>query len=1018
MKNRNVVVAFLVVFSLICAYYLFFSWRAQTLEGDLDAMSAKDKAEWLKDPENVKTLKHARENSFTLGLDLQGGMYVTLEVEVEAVLKGLANNTKEPKFNKALVNARKRKVESQDAFVDLFVEEIKKIDPNVNLATYFANPTSGIKLTSSENEVISFLNKEADDAVERTFNIIRTRIDQFGVASPNIQLIGNTGRILLELPGVKEPERVRKLLKGTAELAFWTTYTNEETIPYLNKINKRVQEIEGIEVTDDSTSNDTTTNTSQGDSLSNGNQDSLNTKTEDQDTGISTDDIIKGGGNNKGGNSGQDTSKIDEEKWKKENPFFAVFSPPNYQAMQNQEQLDAELKSPRMGFANATDTAQITKWLSDPIVHQDMPDDIKFMWSAKPVEEGSEVYALIAIRSNFDGRPPLGGEQITDAKLDFDPQSNQPVVSMKMNAEGAKVWKKLTGDNIGKSIAIVLDNRVYSYPTVNGVIPNGSSQIAGGFTVDEAKDLANLLKAGKLPAPARIEGEEIVGPSLGQEAIDKGLFSFFAAFFATVIFMFFYYRGSGVIADLALLANLFFIMGVSASFQVVLTLPGIAAIVLTMGMAVDANVLIFERIREELNAGKKLKAAITDGFKNALSTVLDSNITTFLTGIVLFSFGVGPIRGFAVSLMIGIVTSLIAALFLSRLIINIYVNRKGSKPLAFGVASITKFFDSIDLKFDKKRKMAYIISGALVLGSLASIFTVGFKQGVDFQGGRQYIVEFESAPDVEKVRTDLTAAFGGNAPVIKTIGDKNQVLITTNYLIQSANKDATEKVTKALTDGLAKNFAKLKPEVVKATTVGPTVANDVKYSAILSIVFSLLIIFLYILLRFRRWQFSLGALAAIFHDVIIVLGVFSLFGYLDFLPFALEIDQAFIAAVLTIIGYSINDTVVVFDRIREELADVKKQSLPTVFGIAINQTLSRTLITAVTTLITILILLIFGGTVIKGFMLALLVGIVVGTYSSIFIASPISLDLITKSTKDIEEVTQKLAKQKRNQAKK
>ncbi len=968
MRNKNVILTLLVIFAMICAYNLFYTWKVFNIEAELDAMTSEERSEKFKEEGFAEEYKEARKNSLSLGLDLKGGMFVTMEVGVDDVIRGMADNTTDPTFNTAMANALKKKQTSQESFVDLFVASIREIDPKAKLASWFTSKETGISFNSTDEEIIALLKKESDAAIDRTFQIIRTRIDQFGVTSPTIQLQAGTGRILLELPGVKDATRVRNLLKGTAQLEFWETIAIGDAAPFIEKINEKVKSMKGL---GGATTDTTTIASAEGDTSSTGNA-----------------AIDKALGGKDSATAAADTAGMsDEEKAKKfmeENPLYKVLK------------LDQNIKAnaPIFGFAIPEDTSTVNAYLNDPAVRAILPDNYKFLWTAKP-ENGSQYLALILIKNTSDGVAPLGGESIERARADFDENRN-PSVSMSMNSEGARIWKQMTEANINKSIAIVLDNMVHSYPVVNNVIATGQSQITGNFTIEESEDLANLLKAGKLPAPARIEGEEIVGPTLGADNVNQGLMSFLLGFLAVVVFMLFYYRSSGLIANIALLLNLFFLLGVSAAFNVVLTLPGMAAIVLTMGMAVDANVLIFERIREEIEAGKSYKAAINAGFKNAFSSIMDSNITTFLTGVVLFAFGIGPIKGFAVALMIGIATSLVAALFVSRLIIEFMMDR-GNNNLQFGSSGSTHFFKNIDLKMVVRRKTFYAFSGILSGLSILFIVMFGFKMGVDFQGGRQYVVAFNQAPDVESIRQELTAAMN-TTPVIKTIGNSNHLMITTSY--KATDNNATEEVKGLLVSTLAKKYGTTENDIIKSSVVGPTVASDIKASAVNSVVFSLLIIFLYVLVRFRRWQYSLGALLSLAHDVIVMLGIYSLLGYLDIMPFSMEIDSAFIAAVLTVIGYSVNDTVIVFDRIREDLAEMKSKNLSDIFTIAINQTLSRTSITSLTTILTALILIIFGGEVIRGFMFAILIGITFGTYSSVFVASAISFDLLKKENEE------------------
>ena len=998
MRNKNTVIALLVVFIGICAYNLYWTYVQFSYEGQLnalqerveqnDSLAKKDLDARLEDNEFQETYQKSIDNSFTLGLDLQGGMFVTLEVGVDDVVRQLAgSNAEDSSFTKALNCANERQESAQENFVPLFVQCLEEVAPNQSLGAIFASPERQISISTPDEEVIEMLNLEAQSAVERTFNIIRTRIDQFGVASPNMQLQEGTGRILLELPGVKEPERVRRLLRSTAKLEFWTTHNMVDGYRVLFQANEKLKSIMGI-VDEDSVSADS----SLVDEVA---LDSSLVASADGDT--SSSDTSFTSFTEEDGE--EDVTQLSDEErdaqlaeFKSKNPLFGILQ------LFDPSQQDPNNSWPVVGLANEVDTSQINTYLAMDEIKVLIPDDMTFAWSYKSREDNERVYELITLKS-----PVLGGEVVTDARQDFD-QQGKAEVSMGMNVEGAKDWATITENNVGRHVAIVLDNLVYSFPVINQRIGGGQSSIAGNFTIDEAKDLANVLKAGQLPVPARIEGEDVVGPTLGEENIERGWKSFILAFVVTLIFMAFYYARAGFVANLALIANLIFILGCSAAFTIVLTVPGIAAVVLTVGMAVDANVLIFERIREEMTKGKTLKASIKSGFSNAFSSVMDANITTFLTGVVLYAFGIGPVRGFAVSLMIGIITSLISALIITRLILDYYAN-KGKNSISFGYPFTTGLFDKIKMNMVKRRKTFYAISGGLVVLFVLSFIGLGFKTGVDFQGGRQFVVEFQennqaaplSSADVEQIRRDLTASFESDAPIIKTLSSNNQLMITSSYKVE--DREATEEVQSILMDGLNKNYSKYTKNVISSSDVGPTVASDIRQAAFLAVLFSLIIIFFYILLRFRKWQYSLGAIVAIFHDVIIVLGVFSLLGQLD-LPFSVEINQTLIAALLTIIGYSINDTVVVFDRIRENIGEMKSNKLTDIYNISIDQTISRTLITSVTTLLTALILFIFGGDVIKGFTFAIIIGIMVGTYSSIFVASPISLDLLSRESKE------------------
>jgi SecD/SecF fusion protein len=993
MKHKNTLLLLLLIFSAICAYNIYWSFDRIKQDSELSEMTPEQRSDWLKDSDNIDHYKRAVSNSMSLGLDLQGGMFITMEVGVDDVIKGLADNPQDPTFQKAMAMAREKAKTSQSDFVDLFVASLREVDPKVKLATYFGGSNTRLTFTASDDEVIKKLKIEANDAIDRTFNIIRTRIDQFGVASPNLQKQPGTGRILIELPGVKDATRVRKLLRGTARLEFWPTYTVQEAFPYVERINEKVRQIKGL--------SDTTKAADKKLADAKKGKDGKDVKAADT-TKKSLEEAL---GNNvpktKADSARKDSLSKDEQrvKFERENPFYAALRFPDFNNMSP--------TSPVVGYCLPTDTSKVNAYLNMPQVRQIIPNDMKLLWTAKPDNESSQYLTLVAIKSNRENRAPLTGEVIVDTKQDYDQDGKSPVVNMSMNTDGAKIWKKMTTDYLNKSIAVVLDNMVYTYPNVNSVIANGSSVIQGNFTLEEAKDLANILKAGKLPAPARIGSDEVIGPTLGADTISKGLVSFIFGFMAVIAFMLVYYRGSGAVASVALLFNLFLVLGISSAFQVVLTLPGIAGIVLSMAMAVDANVLIYERIREELEQGRSFKSAITAGFRNALSAIIDGNITIFLTGVILYVFGSGPIRGFAVTLMIGIVTTMVAALLVTRVILEFMAGRNEKSPIQFGIPTVAAFFRSVHVEIIARRKFYYVIIAALVALCFAGVFGLGFKTGVDFRGGRQYVVEFNQTPAdnvTEEVRQDLTQAFGGNQPIIKTVGAKNQLMVTTAYLIDDS--EAEEKVGKALIDGLNQRHAELKPAVIKSTTVSATVAEDIKSGAVKAVGISLVVVFMYIFIRFRRWQYGLGAIASLAFNVIAVLGIFTLLGSIEGLSFMAEVDQNFIAALLTIVGYTINDTVVVFDRIRETVGtDVDNSRLPGYFNRAINDTFSRTAVTSVTTVLSAAILFFFGGDVLKGFMLALVAGIVVGTFSSIFIASPISLDLILGRTTKKERQT-------------
>jgi SecD/SecF fusion protein len=915
-----------------------------------------------------------------LGLDLKGGMNVTLEISVIDLIKAMSDYNSDSTFNAALARATKLQLNSQKDFVTLFGDAYEEIDPNAKMASVFNTMELRDRVTfnSTNKEVLDVIREETDAAIDNSFNILRTRIDRFGVAQPNIQQLQTKGRILVELPGVKDQARVRNLLQGTASLEFWETYENQEVYQYMLAANQKIKEMEGTAVepaTTDSTGTATTEVTAAD-----------STKAESSLLAEMTD------------STRTDSTSVDNlADFKKEYPLFALLNP-------STDQTGQLYPGPIVGMAHFKDTIQINEYMHNPQVRSLFPQNMIFRWTAKPVDEAGNYYRLVALKvTSRDGRAPLDGDVITDARQDFDQLGSNPEVAMSMNSEGAKTWQRMTKENIGKSIAIVLDDYVRSFPTVQNEISGGRSSITGLESIEEAKDLANVLKSGKMPAPARIVEEQIVGPSLGKESIRSGMFSFVVAFVMVLAYMlFFYSKKAGLSANIALLANLFFLIGVLASLGAVLTLPGIAGIVLTMGMAVDANVIIYERIQEEIRAGKGITLAISDGYKNAYSAIIDGNVTTFLTGIVLYVFGSGPIKGFATTLMVGIVTSLFTAIFLTRLIFEWQL--KKNKKITFTAKITSNWLVDPKIKFLDKRKIAYIISGSLITLSLIAFVVRGFELGVDFQGGRTYTVKFDQDVKVADVQKALTAEFGVT-PEVKTFGSNNQVRITTKYkideLTESVDNEVEEALFKGLTTGGFLSNVSYEDFVtnyrVSSQKVGPTISDDIKKDALIAITVALLAIFLYIMVRFNNWKFGMGGVLSLAHDTIITLGIFSIFH--GVLPFSLEIDQAFIAAILTVIGYSINDTVIVYDRIREYLHIHPKRDLKTNMDHAMNSTLRRTLNTSLTTLLVLLVIFIFGGASIRGFVFALLIGIGVGTYSSIFVATPLVYELSTRVKK-------------------
>ena len=995
MQNKGAILTFAILLALVSLYQLSFTWKAQQIQKDaeeyaqgnpdleyqyLDSMAGEVVYNFL----GLKkfTYKEVRELEMNLGLDLKGGMNVTLEVEVKDIIRAMSNYSDDETFNRALARADELKKNSQEDYVTLFGNAFEEIDPNAKLASIFNTLELRDRVTfnSTNAEVLQIIRQETNAAIDNAFNIIRTRIDRFGVAQPNIQQLQTRGRILVELPGVKDQNRVRSLLQGTANLEFWETYENSEVYPFLLQANERIKELEAI-----AKEGEPADSTAVEEAVETDTAQTENSLLAEMEAESETDT----------------TSAIDNlADFQNQYPLFALLNPSTDQSGQL-------FPGPAVGIANARDTAKVNAYLRMPQVRSLFPRDMKFDWTAKSVDEAGMFYRLIALKvTTRDGRPPLDGDVITDARQDFDQMGSSPEVSMQMNSEGAKVWQRMTKENVGKSIAIVLDGYVRSFPTVNGEIPGGRSSITGLESIEEAKDLANVLKSGKMPAPARIIQEEIVGPSLGQEAIRSGLLSFVLAFVLVLAYMlFFYSKNAGLAANIALLANMFFIIGILASLGAVLTLPGIAGIVLTIGMSVDANVLIYERVQEELRAGKGVKLAISDGYKNAYSAIIDGQVTTLLTGIVLYLFGSGPIKGFATTLIIGILTSLFSAIFITRLIFELYLKRGGK--ILFTSTITENWLRNTKIKFLEKRKIGYVISGALIVLSIGSFFVRGLNYGIDFKGGRTYVVRFDEEVKVSDVQASLTDVFQ-SAPEVKIFGENNQVKITTDYRIEDDSEDVDNEVEAMLMKGLqdggfidqSVTLQQFTDEYqLSSQKVGPTISDDIRKDAAIAIGFSLIIIFLYILVRFRNWQYGLGAVAALAHDSLIVLGLFSLFHGL--LPFSLEIDQAFIAAILTVLGYSINDTVVVFDRIREVIGLHPKRRTEQNTDEALNSTLRRTFSTSLSTFVVLLAIFLFGGATIRGFTFALLLGVVVGTYSSIFIATPIAYDTRNRIAKAV-----------------
>ncbi|MGK7392101.1 MAG: protein translocase subunit SecDF [Candidatus Cyclobacteriaceae bacterium M2_1C_046] len=990
MKNKGVVVVLTVVITLLCIYYLSFTLVSRninerateyaTTEAGVVDLNKKQKyldSIWTKPVYNLfgveYTYKEVKDTELNLGLDLQGGMHVTLEVSPVDIIKNLSANPEDPGFVKAIQLAKERQKDSQERFITLFNEAFQEVNPNRQLAPLFATAANRerVSASSTDAEVIEMLNKEIEDAIDRSFIILRTRIDQFGTSQPNIQRIEGTGRIQIEIPGAENPERVRNLLQGVAKLEFWEVVEVYELNDALLAINdywvKKQQKEAAV-----------------GEELP---------KMEDVEEEEDLASILSAEDN------AADTTALAEEDTLSENNLDSLMNArvsPLFALNRAQDRLMYEV----------SDTAKINDIIYDEQVQKILPRNVKTLWEVKPqrAETGEEYIQLYFVEIFRGGKPKLDGEVITDARQDFD-EFGRPAVSMQMNPTGTRIWRKMTADAASQSprgrIAIVLDDRVYSAPSVNGEIPTGNSQISGNFTVEEARDLANVLKAGSLPAPTRIVEEAVVGPTLGQVAQQQGIISMVAGLALVIIFMVAYYSKGGLVANIALAFNVFFVLGILAQLNASLTLPGIAGIVLTIGMSIDANVLIFERIREEMRNGANLKAAIKEGYQKAFSSIIDSNITTFLTAVILYVLGQGPVKGFAITLMIGIACSFFSAVYITRVIVE-WMSRKGDQSkVSFANPFSANVLSNVNINFLGKRRIGYIVSAAVITLGMILTAVMGLNLGVDFKGGRSYVLNFAEPVKATELRLALQDDFEGAGLEVKNFGGNNVVKVTTSYLVEDETMDADEKVRNSLITGVQdhtglqyttndrgvdqEHFA-----IGSYSKVGATIADDIWNASLMAGALSLIVIFLYILIRFRRWQFGGGAIAALIHDILMV---FSFFAIARLFGVSFEIDQVFIAALLTVIGYSINDTVIVFDRIREYLQKGTSKDTMKVFNSAINSTLNRTMITSLTTLFVVLILFIFGGEVLRGFSYALLVGIIVGTYSSIFVASPIVIEL-------------------------
>jgi SecD/SecF fusion protein len=1001
MQGKGVIKFFAILLAAVCIYQLSFTWVANKVEGDAKKYAKGNAAKEKAYLDSISTqpvypvlkydYQYCQSHELALGLDLQGGMSVTMQVSLRELVKSLSGNNPDVVFTKALDQADVDSRTSQSDYITLFVNEYEKLNPNGKLASIFSTRDNQehLKFNASNNETETYLKEQADVAVLQTYTVLNTRIDQFGVTQPNIQLLKDKNQILIELPGVTEPDRVRKLLQGTAKLEFYQTYDNTEAYQVLANVNSF------LAAKNKTAKKDSVQTAAKQTGTPVGNQTASAKKDRAAKSGLSLLSKL-----NK--STTKDSSSLTgKSALANQNPLFSVMQLVTYQGENGQVQLRP---GPVVGYAAQKDIAKVNAYLNSPDIKAIIPQSMKFLWGVKPIEK-TKIFELYAIKlAGAENGPVLTGDVISDARSDIDQSKGGWEVTMYMNPQGAQKWKEVTADAAPgpthkdpKAIAIVLDDNVYSAPNVQNEISGGVSSISGGtFTQEDTKDLANVLKAGRLPAPALIVSEATVGPTLGQQAIHAGLLSSLLGFVVVLIFMITYYNRAGTIAVVAVIFNMFFLMGVLISLNAVLTMPGVAGIVLTLGISVDANVLIYERVREELLLGKSLKLAVADGFKHALPSILDSNISTFLTGLILFIFGSGPIQGFAVVLMIGIATSLFCSLLISRLIFEWMTNKGWDIKFSNPWSSHT--FKNANYAFVKNRFKFYIFSGAFIIAGIISMFTQGFNYGVDFVGGRTYVVQFNNSNvTTQDVHSAIDPILG--ASEVKTFG-VDKISITTKYLIEDNSTSADAKVETALIGALSH-----KPEtkiagtnIVKFQKVKATIAEGLKKSAFWTVLFAIIIISSYILIRFRKWQFSLGAMFATAHDAAMVLAFFSLFK--NVLPF-LDIDQSFIAAILTVIGYSINDTVVVFDRIREflELHHSKTDDPKEVINHAINKTLSRTIITALTVLFVLIVLFIFGGDVIRGFSFALLIGVCFGTYSSICIATPIIVDFGKKDLK-------------------
>ena len=995
MQNKGLVKIFAIALTLVCLFYLSFTFKTRSIEKK--AAQSQDEQAYLDSVMNKKvwlgiySYKECREMQIGLGLDLKGGMNVILEVSIPDVVKALANNSQDPLFTQTLDAAKKRSVSSQDNFVDIFAQEFARIaGPDAKLSTFFATSNLKEKINSQtpNDEIISVLKEEVNAAVANSFNVLRTRIDRFGVAQPNIQeLAGKQGRIMVELPGIKEPERVRKLLQGSANLEFWETYKTSEIQDVLNRIDSRLAQKYADENPTEATPQEEAAPAAEASA---------------QDADLAGQLL-----DNPDAAQSQQATAAQLEALRKSNPLFARLNPYPYS------------DSWVAGVARYSDTAEVNRMLATPEAKAIIPRDLKFMWGVKPMDGSDQYFELYCIKSdNKNGLADLSGDVVVDSKADFDQHGN-PCVSMAMNTEGARRWAALTKQNIGRGVAIVLDGYVYSAPRVNGEIPGGRSEITGNFTVEDTQDLANVLKSGKMPAPAKIVQEDIVGPSLGQESIQKGFTSFIIAFIILMIYMCIIYGFvPGMIANGALLLNFFFTLGILTSFQAALTMSGIAGIVLTLGMAVDANVLIYERTKEELKGGKSVQSALADGYKNAFSAIFDSNFTSIITGIILFNFGTGPIRGFATTLIIGIICSFFTAVFLTRIVYEHFLGKGKLQNLTFTTGFSKNLMQNTAVKFMENAKKSFSVFGIAAIICIAFLAIRGLSKSIDFTGGRNFVVQFENPVEPEEVRSILQDVITeDNVQAIALGTDHKTIRISTNYRIDEESETIDSEIEEFLFTSL-KKAGKLSSNLTLATfidrenrdggsiissqKVGPSIAEDITRGAIISVILALIAIFLYILIRFRNVAYSVGAIFALCFDTLIIIGMYSIcWGWM---PFSLEIDQTFIGAVLTAIGYSINDKVVIFDRIREFTGLYPKRNRKQLFDDALNTTLARTINTSVSTLIVLLAIFFLGGDSIRSFAFAMILGVVFGTCSSLFVAAPTAYLVMKKTKKEKEAI--------------